>query len=218
MLRGIQKVGFDIDGTMYQRTAEIDGRIQTEIAKRILEKKPELGDVGSALEFFQEQYATGRKGGRTILREVGYDDSSRVMDQCIVEADVIDLIPRDNDLVSLVSDLSKRYALFVITSNPKDVALRKLERLGLNAQPYFDFLVCNENGDKRSGEAFEHVIAMSICEGISPYAHLYVGDSPDADISPASTVGMRTVLIDPKTQIDTHEQLRSIRSLRELLL
>ncbi|MEK6893957.1 MAG: HAD family hydrolase [Nanoarchaeota archaeon] len=216
MLQGVLKVGFDIDGTLYQRTAEIDNRVQTEIAKRILQKRPELGSVRSALAFFQTEYATGRKGGGTVLKEVGYADSSKVMDDCIATADVLDLIQRDEPLVQMVHGLASKYSLFVVTSNPRQIAVKKLDRLGFNGAACFEFLVCSEQGDKRTGEAFRRALQYS-SKGTAPHHHLYVGDSPGADIEPASAVGMRTVIIDPQTQTNTYQQLRTINDLRSIL-
>lgn len=213
MLDDVQRVGFDIDGTMYQRTSEIDLRIQRKIAEKLLLKKPGLKDVNGALEFFKKEYATGKKGGGSVLRDVGYEDSGKVMDECIATANVVDLIKPDPKLVALVEELSQKYGLFVVTSNPRDVALRKLERLGLESK-IFDFLVCSEDGEKRDGTAFKYALKLS---GVEPPNHVFVGDSYDADIRSAKLVGMRAVMVDPKLETNSQQCLKTIYDLRNLL-
>ena len=214
MFRYIKKLGFDIDGTLYERNGEMDNRIQLKVAEKLLQIKPELECLEGALAFFKNEYEKKFKGGRTILREAGYTESSKVMDECLTTADIMDLIKPDTKLTNLMLDLSKLYSLFIVTSNPRNLAIAKLERLGLKENT-FEFLVCSEDGDKRKGIAFNYALRQSRLPAIN---HLYIGDSPGSDIEPARTMGMHTILVNPSIPDKLPGVVKKIYDIRGLLL
>ena len=55
-LREVKAVGFDLDGTLYSTTLEIDERIRTRIAEKILKKVSSLGSIKRARDYFEGEY------------------------------------------------------------------------------------------------------------------------------------------------------------------
>lgn len=191
----IEIVGFDIDETLYPTNPEINGRIRTEIAKVMLAHDPGLGSLATARGKFEDLY-TEIGSGRRVLERVGVPNSSLVMDDCIANADILDLINPDPRLADLLAKLGKKYMLGVVTSNPQRVAASKLERLGLPATTFkYGVFSDDENIRKTDGSAFRAYLGLF---GANPIHHVYVGNSAKADIIPARAAGMQTIAVGSK--------------------
>jgi FMN phosphatase YigB (HAD superfamily) len=192
-LRGIESVGFDLDGTLYKSTSEMNDRVRTQIAFRLMDKYSELGDVENARAFFETRYKV-LNGGTKVLEEAGYIDAVNVMDDCLARADVLDLIHHDKNLVGIMRGISLKYEMNLLTSSPHDLALSKLERLGINPV-LFDEIICSDNpnaGSKISGDAFDYMLTLS---HFPSSQHVYVGDRKGPDIFPARERGMKTISV-----------------------
>lgn len=221
--KGLEVVGFDLDGTFYERTPEIDDRIQRRIAQAILEIMPELKDIKSAREYFDRRYQNGRgMGGRRILEEAGYGDRAAEMrDHCLATADIIDLLEEDIQLSGMLDELGERYNLFLLTSSPKDFSLQKLRKLGIEERSFrFRFYGDDEEGrNKSNGKQFEHALASV---GVEPSKVAYIGDSYKADAVPARRLGMNTILVGKNfTEEEIHSanaHVERIHDIRRLLL
>ncbi len=126
-IEGILAVGFDLDGTLYRATEEINDRIRTEIARRILSRKPTLGCVEEARRYFEDRYNVLQSGTK-VLKEIGFDNPSLVMDDCLATADILDLIDHDRELVDILNKVSCSYWTYLVTNSPKDLGEKKLEK------------------------------------------------------------------------------------------
>lgn len=189
-LENLESIGFDLDGTLYPGTPEIDNRVRTQIAFRLLDKKPGLGNLDFAREFFEERYQKLGSGTK-VLSEAGYEDAGRVMDDCLVKADVLDLIKPNPKLAEIVCGIGKKLTIFLLTSSPELLADQKLARIGLKTR-LFDYRFYGDNegvGSKSNGDAFEKVLM----ETDSPAGNiLYIGDRAKTDILPAKALGIKT--------------------------
>jgi|SRR3989344_1407983 len=191
-LREVKAAGFDLDGTLYSTTFEIDERIRTRIAEKILKKVSSLGSVKRARDYFEGEYRKTGSGSK-VLERVGYHDSREVMDECLATADVLDLIERDDELRGILENIHAKYKTYLITSSPRDLALQKLNRIGIDRR-LFDTAMYSEMPDvsKSDGSAFEYLVKTV---SIPAYQHVYVGDREKSDILPAKRLGMKTVAV-----------------------
>lgn len=211
----IKWIGFDVDGTLYPNSSEINDRIRTEVSKRILEKKPELGSIESARNYFEEKYKIFYSGSK-ILKELGYENSSSVMDSCQVNADVTDLIEPNPKLNEILRKLHDKYSLFLLSSSPKKLTLKKLEKIGLNPN-YFSIKVYNDTpdcGSKSDGSAFDFTLNKIDCPTES---QVYIGDSLKKDILPSKQRGMKTIAVGSIIN-EADFSILKINDLEEILL
>jgi FMN phosphatase YigB (HAD superfamily) len=188
-----KSIGFDLDGTLYPSTPEVEDRVRNKIALKLLEKRPDLKDLDNARKFFEERYLI-ICSGKGVLKEVGYENSSKIMEECLINADVLDLIVPNPNLADIMKRLSEVYETYLLTSSPENSALSKLEKIGISFDS-FRFMVFNDtpsSGSKSNGEAFDYAIKKSI---YSPSQHIYVGDRLKQDINPAKLKGMKTIAV-----------------------
>ena len=193
MRREARFVGFDLDGTLYKSTPEINDRVRVRIAERILEKMPELGDVKKAREEFERRYAELESGAK-VLNSVGYNNSREVMNECVATADVVDLIPEDPALVGILNQIKNAYErVYLITSSPKESGEIKLRKIGINPC-YFDEAIFGEDDfSKSDGSAFKEMFRRM--KDYEPFNYIYVGDRAEADIIPARKLGIRAISV-----------------------
>ncbi len=194
MKRGFENVraaGFDLDQTLYPDSQEIQDRIRNKIAEQLLLVMPVLTDVRGAREYFEGRYRELQSGSR-VLAEAGVRDAGEVMDYCLTEANILDLIEPNPELSGIMSKLHKGYLVYLLTSSRKANALSKIERVGIDPD-YFHFMFFGDTpgiGEKNNGDAFNYVINAL---GLLPRRHAYVGDRLKADILPAKNLGMKTI-------------------------
>jgi FMN phosphatase YigB (HAD superfamily) len=214
MIEKIEAIGFDLDGTLYPSKKEMDDRIRQEISKKILLKKPELENLEKAREHFEERYKE-LHSGTEILRETGYPNAGEIMDKCLANADVLDLIDEDKELQKILERLKDKFMLYLLTSSPKELSIKKLEKMGINPE-IFNYMFFSDTpniGSKGSGEAFNYVIREM---GIEPSQHLYVGDRERTDVIPAKEKGMETIRIGEESSASI--TIKNIKDIEEVLL
>ncbi|MBT4376321.1 HAD family hydrolase [archaeon] len=211
----ILSVGFDIDQTMYPVNKNIDERIQKEIAKKILEKKSDFKNLEEAWKFSEKRYV--ETGSRSlVLGEVGYSNPGGVLHDCLSDAKVIDLIKKDDLLQNILEKISNKYDLFLITNNPEQMAIQKLNSLGVN--PSLFKLKCYGDSmpgiKKVDGSLFKYFLNHS---KYKPSQHLYVGDSRRADILPAKNLEMKTIAVG-KNIVEADLSIEKIHEIEKILL
>lgn len=204
-------VGFDLDGTFYETKGEIDNRIRTKLAEKILEINPSLLNIDSARDYFEKRYANSHSSTR-ILKEAGYgEDALAIRDWCLANANVLDLIKPNKNLANILERMSEKYELNLLTNSPKQLSLIKLDRLGINAEIfYLKFF----DSRKLEGESFEEMISFS---KFPAEEHVYVGDSLTSDILPAKRLGMKTIAISSNIN-EASITINNIREIENLLL
>lgn len=112
--------------------------------------------------------------------------------------------------------LSQKYPLHIITNGFKEVQFIKLN--GADLSKYFDVILCSEDVgvNKPNKKVFHH--AMELAKS-SPSNSLMIGDSLEADILGAQSVGMSTILFDPKREYLNHNStiIQDLKDLRQVL-
>lgn len=212
----IEVIGFDLDGTLYPQDNKADERIKTRIAEIMFKNSPEMGSVAKAREIFERVYEKTQSGTK-VLKELGYDNPVGIMDQALATANVLDLIKPNPNLVQMLSRIGEDYTLFLLTSGPKEQALEKLEKIGINSKVFkHSFYSDQPTGfSKTDGTAYENVLkTMGYSDGKK---HLYVGDRVVADISPAKKYGIRTVLVSDKPNSNADHVIKKPEDLERLL-
>jgi len=189
-------VGFDLDHTLYPKNSKIDNIVRKSIAKKILERKPELGSIKEAIFFYKEEY--GRVGSGThVLRNLGCIDAQEIMKNSLENPDILKSIKKDSKLASLLKDIKNKYKTFLITASPQNLAIQKLRKIGINLE-LFDTFIFGDTlnaGKKIDGSIFKYFLNES---PYLPEQHVYIGDSFNADIIPAKSLGMKTIVIGKK--------------------
>lgn len=189
----VKSIGFDLDGTLYSLTEEMNNRIRNKVSERILEKKPELGSLEKARHFFELEYQRLHSGTK-VIKSIGYNNPGQVMNECLGSTDITDLIEPNNTLAKKLEELSGKYETYMLSNGPKNLALKKLERIGIN--PLF-FYFCIFNGSypgvtKEDGTGFDKALELSKFPAEN---HLYVGDREKSDVVPARGKGMQAILV-----------------------
>jgi FMN phosphatase YigB (HAD superfamily) len=208
-------VGFDLDGTLYNSTPEMDDLVRNRISERILEKMPEFETVERARREFNRRYGK-LQSGKGVLESVGYEDCSKVMDDCLATANVAGLIEEDPALVGILEKLKEKRRIYLLTSSPESMALEKLNKLGIDPE-LFDVLAFNDTprvGSKSEGDAFLYVMKKI---GVGGNHHVYIGDRLRPDISPANKWGMKTVAVWSEIQ-EADYSIDHIHDIERLLL
>jgi len=211
----IKSVGFDLDDTLYPSSPEIDDRIMTEIAQKILHKKPELINLERAKCFYGEER---RKigSGTQVLEDIGYENSKEIMLKCLTEANILDLLKKDINTVNLFERINDKYETFLITASPSDLAIQKLNKIGINFSLFNNLIFgdTSNSGKKVDGSIFRFFLNKS---KYSSSEHLYIGDSLKADIIPSKREGMRAIAIGKKMS-KADFSIEKICELEKLLL
>jgi putative hydrolase of the HAD superfamily len=193
LFKEIKYVGFDLDNTLYPKNNKIDNMIRERFATKVLEKRPNLKNIEEAIKFSEEEYK--RVGSRTqILKDMGYDDALEIMQYSLEGPEVLNILKRDFKLVSLLGKIKCKYDLFLITASPKDLAFKKLNKIGIDVK-LFNISIFGDtitDGKKLDGSIFKYFLDQSL---YSPEQHVYVGDSLKADIIPAKSLRMNTIAV-----------------------
>jgi len=208
-------VGFDIDKTLYSPNKKMDSQIQIKIARKILDKKPELINIKKALEFSERRYS--ETGSRSItLKEIGYSNPEEILYDCLVNADITPFLKRDSKLEQILENLRKKYSLFLMTNNPKDLAIGKLDKMAINPNLFeAKFYGDTAPGIKKAdGSLFKYFLKDS---KYTPKQILYVGDSRKGDIIPARDLGMKTLAVGSEIP-EADFSIKKIYDIEEILL
>lgn len=211
----ILAVGLDLDGTLYQRTSQIDSRVRYKIAEKILEQHPNLETVVNAYRHFNERYVL-LKGGSRVLEEVGFKNPRKIMNWCLANADILDLISHDEKLVRILKKIKQNHFVYLLTSSPEELSLEKLARIGIspaifNTKIYGD---TPEADSKSKGTAFDLLLRKV---PYIPKHHVFIGDSIISDIFPAKERGMQTISVYNNTE-EADANVNHIYEIEALLL
>lgn len=212
---GIKSIGFDLDNTLYQNNPKIDERIRIEIARRVLDFSPQLGNIEHAKNYLEELYR--KTGSRTeTLRILGFQNPGELVNDCMARANITDLIELDDKAANLIGKLSKKYNLFLITAAVENLALPRIKKIGID--PYFFsrriFGDTALQHKKIDGSIFKYFL------GESPYKsqeHVFIGDSLKGDILPAKSMGMKTIAVGSEFP-EADFSVKNIYLLEDLLL
>jgi FMN phosphatase YigB (HAD superfamily) len=214
-LEGIRIIGFDLDQTLYPKSPEIDSAIQEYIYARIAEHKQ--CSIDEAKDLFCELYPA-ISGSQTLMK-LGVPDAREVVQKALENADIDEYLKPDPQVHSLLNELKQRYdAICLITGSYEQIALRKLEKLGIDRN-MFDFFRTGEV-PKSDGTAYNEWLDFYRKKdpSIEPSNFLYVGDRKSTDVDVPALLGIQAVLVnvaekDPSVEVPQLGKLVDIGSL-----
>tara|TARA_Y100000310_G_scaffold344821_1_gene459762 strand:- start:2467 stop:3123 length:657 start_codon:yes stop_codon:yes gene_type:complete len=215
LFRGIKSVGFDLDDTLYPNIPSVDEQIRKNATALVLNKKPELQTTQKARQFYEQRHAI-TESGTQIMKELGFKDPEEVMVQCHANTNILDLLKRDESLVSLIQQIKERYQTFLITATYKYLAVQRLEALGISPDS-FDISVFGDSSkgiSKSDGSVYDYFLSLS---PNSPKQHVYIGDSVRRDIIHPRNLGMKTILVG-EDDSRAHASVGRIHDISDLLL
>ncbi len=185
----IKAVGFDVDGTLYHSSEELQSAVGMDIiaeAARRLGKQPD--DI-------VEEYLARREELRSNTMTLnsfglpGEEIFQKIWDEIPIEK----YVKRDAKLVTLMGGLRKQYRLFIISNGRGEQIERKFRHLGLRPAWFDPFISCYDHGWVKP-EPAPFLAAIEALK-LKPEEIVYVGDRTDVDVDAAKAVGMRTIFV-----------------------
>jgi len=210
----IGAVGFDLDNTLYAKNPIIDKKINDYIclkASNILKK--ELIEVKAS---FQQKYSELHSSHGSLMA-IGIENEDlaiSIVQEALENADISSSLSRDIKLNDMLKKLSQYYKLFMITGSRKDLAIKKLDALGVDKNLFYPALYAYSIYERYNGSAFSYVSSII---SIPPNRIMFVGDREKSDILPAKKLGIKTAIVNSMSQSADY-QLKTIYDLEEILL
>ncbi|MEP7128736.1 MAG: YjjG family noncanonical pyrimidine nucleotidase [Chitinophagales bacterium] len=120
-----------------------------------------------------------------------------------------------DDAIDVLTYLKKKYSLHIITNGFEEVQFLKMRHSGLVS--YFKYVITSEmaGSQKPNREIFKYAFDMTNASAIDS---IFIGDSIEADIHGAKSVGMDHVLFNPEKLAHNEMVMHEIAALNELKL
>jgi FMN phosphatase YigB (HAD superfamily) len=210
----IKVIGFDLDGTLYNYTPEIQKKMRGKIYEKLVSTL-DL-DIEKAEELFEEKYSLLHSGSRSvnqIAESYGKEvNGSNLVQEALQEADFLYLLDPNPKVYDMLIKLRNRKKLDLLTGSAGAFALKKLAKLGINWF-VFDYILAGEDGSKSSGEMYEKW--LNFYKKLSPKNFLYVGDNPKQDIEVPKKLGVQTCHLGNDSNADYN--IKNILELERLI-
>jgi HAD superfamily hydrolase (TIGR01662 family) len=194
-LSGIKAIGFDVDGTLYHAPEAMS----QQIGKILIQKAAEA--LSQDPDEIVEEYLKRREMYRSntmTLNSFGLD-GEKIFQSVWDQVEIHKYVSKDLKLVKMMSELKKKYKLFVITNGSGRQVERKMTHLGLDYHDFDPRIYCYDQGwVKPDPQPF--LAAIESLE-MSPQEIVYVGDREDIDIEGAKAVGMQTIFVGAKSSV-----------------
>ncbi|MEK9171215.1 MAG: HAD family hydrolase, partial [Patescibacteria group bacterium] len=172
----IKFICFDLDGTLFRNVEEAWNAIQQQIYKTV-ERQRNLSMPEAEIYVRKRYEALG--SSTKILNELGIDGEEFFV-KAFKKIDLNKLVSKDLKIVSLISDLKKKYKVGMISNTHLSIARKKLEALGLSLKVFNPMITTYElNAYKPDPAPFLKALEMA---GASPEESVYIGDSVENDI------------------------------------
>lgn len=185
----IKAVGFDVDGTLYQTPEAMGnavGKILIKKAAQLLSRDPD--DLVDEYLKRRDEY----RSNTLTLNSFGLD-GEKIFQEVWDEINVEDYVTKDSRLVKVITELKKKYQLFLISNGTGSQIERKLTYLGLDYHDFEPRIYCYDQGWVKP----EPAPFLAAIESLDLLAEeiVYVGDRHDIDIEGAQAVGMKTIFV-----------------------
>ncbi len=194
-LKGIKAIGFDVDGTLYHAPEAMS----QQIGKILIQKAAEA--LSQDPDEIVEEYLKRREMYRSntmTLNSFGLE-GEKIFQSVWDQVEIHKYVSKDLKLVKMMSELKKKYKLFVITNGSGRQVERKMTHLGLDYHDFDPRIYCYDQGwVKPDPQPF--LAAIESLE-MSPQEIVYVGDREDIDIEGAKAVGMQTIFVGAKSSV-----------------
>jgi putative hydrolase of the HAD superfamily len=189
----IKAIFFDTSDTLYSNV-ELEAAYPQELVELIAVSRQISQAEAKALLKGTANKLRGEVKHVTKVRTMAELGFSRTqVHEAFCKVNPHEFLKPDKELDTVMTDLSKKYKLGIISNLKRSHVLEVLDALGLSAE-LFSLLVTEDivAEIKPDHEPFLKAIELS---GYTPSECLYVGDSPTKDMQPAKEAGMVTILI-----------------------
>ncbi|MCS7325119.1 MAG: pyrimidine 5'-nucleotidase [Anaerolineae bacterium] len=179
---------FDLDETLYPRSAAIMAQVSERITRYMVERLGIPAEQAAALRLhFRNTYGAALRG----LMEEGYPVDVEDYFEYVHDIDLSGRIEPDPELRAMLLSIPLRRA--VLTNSNLEHAERVLQRMQIRDcfEQLIDIRALNFK-NKPSIEAYQRALALL---NVLPQAVIFVEDTP-ANTIPARALGMTTVLVD----------------------
>lgn len=215
--QNIKIVGFDLDQTLFPKSAEIDNAIQEYIYKKIAEHKNISFE--EARTAFRELYKDGAGlSGSQTLEYLGIPGAGEIVQEALERADIANFLHANKETNQLLTDIKNKFAaLDLITGSGVKTRDMKLGRLEIPLS-IFNHAIDGTVYSKSDGTAYK--LWLSLYPNFKPEEFLYIGDRVRSDFEVPSTFGIQSILVNvskPKTEVACL-QLPHLIDLREVIL
>ncbi len=188
-VKQIKAVGFDVDGTLYHSTQEL----QIAVGKEIVGEAARL--IGQDPDELAEEYLKRREQYRSntmTLNSFGLP-GEEIFQKIWNEVPLQKYIKPDPKLAKMLVNLSKSYRLFIISNGRAVEIKKKLMYLGVDFKLFDPLIACYDLGWVKP-EPSPYLLAIESLN-LRPEEIVYVGDREDLDVEGAQAVGMKTIYV-----------------------
>lgn len=212
LIENVKVVGFDLDQTLYIKSAEIDEEIQKYIYEVLSrDKKCSIED---AKQMFCSHYP--ELSGSKSLMKLGYErsDAKEIVQEAVARADVSRFLEPSLDVLNLLKAIKEKYgSLSLITASNIENSVSKLNKLEIPIE-LFDYFSAGEYS-KSDGTAYEKWIEKFLenDSSLKPENFLYIGDRKTSDSVVPGKLGIKSILVN----VDKIEQDYDVLQLSKLL-
>ncbi len=151
---------------------------------------------------------------KTTLAEFDIHDDTLVKD---LATEYLQILPSKKNLfedaLEVLEYLRQKYSLHIITNGFEEVQLQKIETSGIGQ--FFTHVITSERAGSQKPKPEIFLFAMDLTGGTIRDS-LFIGDSLEADIAGAKSVGMDHVLFNPQNIPHAETVMFEIQELKEL--
>lgn len=186
---------FDLDSTLYTNPAYAafqEGALVGRLARERGESLAATQGALSGLRAAREAAGEGRTSLGNLFAALGVpvETSVRWREELFEPAD---WLRADGRLDGALASLGRRFALALVTNNPRSVGERSLEALGVRGR--FSLVVGLDDSLRSKPDPAPFALAAARL-GLPPADCVSVGDREDVDLRPALALGMGALLVE----------------------
>lgn len=193
--KDLKTIIFDIDSTLYTNEAYAIEQVDVQI--RFWAKKVGLSEAQARnkISEFRRNWSKEHEGKRISLGNtfthfgISIEESIKMRNELV---DPFKFLKKDEKLISVLSKLSKKYALICVTNNPILPARKTLEALGVEKIIPNIIALDTCGKSKPAKENLELACSVTNC---TPEQALSVGDRYEIDLRLPLEMGMGAILV-----------------------
>ena len=186
---------FDLDSTLYSHPAYAafqEEVLVDRLARERGEDRARTAALIARMRAGREAAGLGRTSMGRLFAELGCDIATSVRWRTeLIEPS--DWLAADPALDEALAALSTRFALALLTNNPRTVGEKSLAALGVRRR---FAAVVGLDDTMVSKPAPEPFLAAASLLGVEPSSCVSIGDREDVDLAPALELGMGAILVE----------------------
>lgn len=191
----LKTIIFDIDSTLYTNDRYAFEQVDVQLRHFAEIKGVTASEIRKMIEDFRTNYSKEHEGKKISLGNtlthfgISIEESIKWRETLLEPKDFLD---RDEKLIQVLTEFSKKYKMIAVTNNPVLPAYKTLEAIGIEklVPEIIGLDTCHKSKPSRE------VLTLACTKtGARPEECLSVGDRYDIDLSLALEMGMGGVLV-----------------------